>query len=85
MERLRVPLAELVPDQGPDDLASASQVQGERLVNVRYTPEQIASMVARFQAGATLTEVATEYRIGLTTLKRLVRQRKARRKDRATK
>jgi len=39
-------------------------------------------MVERFQAGATLAEVATEYRIGLTTIKRLVRQRNGRRRDR---
>lgn len=80
-ERLKAPLAELVPDQGPADLASASPVQGERLVTSRYTPEQIAAMVASFQAGATLTDVAIDYRIGLTTLKRLVRNRRSRRSD----
>lgn len=80
-ERLRVPLDELVPDQGPGDFASASAIQGARLVAARYSPRQIASMVARFQAGTTLSEVATEYRIGLTTLKRLLRLRKSRRTD----
>jgi hypothetical protein len=81
MERLGAPFAELAPDQGPTDLASASKVQGGRLLTSRFTSEELTGMVERFQAGATLSQVATEYRIGLTTIKRLVRQRRARRRD----
>lgn len=81
-ERLKTPhLDGLVPDQGPNDLASASPLQGARLISVRFTPEQVATIVERFKTGATIYQVAAEYQIGTTTLKGLLRKYKARRKD----
>lgn len=70
-----------MPDQGPGDLASASSVQGERLLALPVYPGELTVMVERFKAGATLAQVATEYLIGLTTIKRLARHRRVRRKD----
>jgi len=52
------------------------------LLSSRFTCDDVASMIDKYQAGATIKQVATEYEIGLTSLKRLLRERKARRRDR---
>jgi hypothetical protein len=80
-DRLTGPLAELVPDQGPSDLASASPVQGERLLTSRFTAEELTTIVERFQNGATPTQLAADYGIGLTSLKRYLRLHNSRRTD----
>ncbi len=80
-ERLGAPLAELAANQAPDDLASASPFQGAHRLSVRFSPKELDAMVERFQRGATLAEVARDFGVGLTTLKRLVRDRRSRRSD----
>jgi hypothetical protein len=73
--RLEAPVGD-VADQSAGDLTSASP--SHRLLALRFTPEQITAMLNRIQDGATFKEVAAEFRIGMTSLKRLVRSRRAR-------
>jgi len=39
-------------------------------------------LITCYHEGATLKELSAEFKIGLTTVKRLLREQKARRKDR---
>jgi len=48
----------------------------------RLTPDDIAQLIEDYRAGATARELAARYSIGLTNVKRLLREHKARRKDR---
>ena len=47
----------------------------------RLTEAQIDQLIAEYRAGATIKEVAARYGLGTTTIKRLLRQREARRCD----
>jgi len=71
--RLRAPSAS-VPDQGEADLLSASP--RHRLLTARFTPDQAEAMMSRLRDGATYGQVAAEFQIGLTSLKRLARARR---------
>jgi hypothetical protein len=51
-------------------------------IHDRLTSDDIARMIEDYHAGATLRELAARYSIGLTNVKRLLREHKARRKDR---
>jgi hypothetical protein len=64
------------------ELASACPEPRRRLLSTRFTYEDVASMVAKFDSGTPARIVAEEYQIGITSLKRLIRERGARRKDR---
>jgi hypothetical protein len=48
----------------------------------RLAPENITHLIERYHAGATAKELAAQYSIGLTDVKRLLREHRARRKDR---
>jgi hypothetical protein len=69
-------------EEQPEELTSACRHARQDLVSLRFTPEDIARMIEQYRAGATIREVADEFKIGATTLKRLIRRHGARRKDR---
>jgi hypothetical protein len=47
----------------------------------RLSEEQVEQLIAEYHAGATIMDVAARYGLGTTTVKRLLRQRRARRRD----
>jgi hypothetical protein len=81
VDRLRG--AEVVPvEEQPEELVSAGRRSRQDILAVRFSPDDLARMIEKYRAGATIQAVAVEFRIGSTTLKRLIRERGARRKDR---
>lgn len=53
-----------------------------RRVCDRVSSEAIRDLIERHQAGATARELATEFKIGATSIKKLLREHRARRRDR---
>jgi hypothetical protein len=68
----------------PQDLTSACSAPRRRLLSTRFTCEDVASMTTEYESGTPARIIAEEHRIGLTSLKQLIRQCGARRKDRQT-
>jgi hypothetical protein len=62
-------------------LTSAGPSQRPRLVASRLTEADVAELIAAFRAGGTHGELATRFGIGTTAVKKLLRERKARRRD----
>jgi hypothetical protein len=62
------------------ELASACPEPRQRLLSTRFTYEDIASMVAKYDSGTSAKVLAKEYQIGLTSIKRLIKERGMRRK-----
>jgi hypothetical protein len=62
-------------DEEPlDDLVSACQCNPrERLLSERLTPRDMAAMLERYRSGESAHELAVAYKIGETSLKRLVK------------
>jgi Helix-turn-helix domain of resolvase len=69
-------------EEQAEALYSACQHARQDLVSLRFSSDDISRMIERYRAGVTTREVANEFKIGTTTLKRLIRERGARRKDR---
>jgi hypothetical protein len=63
------------------DLASACSDPRRRLLSTRFTYEDVASMVAKFDTGTPARVIAEGYQIGLTSLKRLIREQGKWRRD----
>lgn len=66
-------------EEQPEELTSACRQARQDLVSMRFTPEGIARMIERYRAGVTIREVAAEFKIGTTTLKRIIREHGANR------
>jgi hypothetical protein len=47
----------------------------------RLSPSDVADLIASYQAGNTVRDLAERFDLGTTTVKRLLREHKARRKD----
>jgi DNA-directed RNA polymerase specialized sigma24 family protein len=62
-------------------LTSAGSSQRARLVSSRLSEAHIANLIDAYRAGATISELAQRFSIGTTAVKKLLRERKARRKD----
>jgi hypothetical protein len=71
-------------EEQPHELSSACQDPRRRLLSARFTYEDVASMIAKFDTGTPAKIIAEEHQIGLTSLKRLIRERGRRRKDQRT-
>jgi hypothetical protein len=82
MDRLQdkhdAPALEEEPDE---DLSSACHHPRQRLLSVRFTSTDIAAMIDQYRSGATIHTVATAFQISTTSLKLLIREHGARRKD----
>jgi hypothetical protein len=63
------------------ELTSAGPSQRPRLVANRLSEADVADLIVAFRAGATHTELAVGFGIGTTAVKKLLRERKARRRD----
>jgi Mor family transcriptional regulator len=50
----------------------------------RLSPSDLADLIARYRAGNTVRDLAERFNLGTTTVKRLLREHKARRKDQRT-
>jgi hypothetical protein len=66
------------------DMASACPEPRRRLLSTRFTYEDVASMIAKYDSGTPAKIIAAEHEIGLTSLKRLIREKGKRRKDQQT-
>ena len=62
-------------EEQPEELVSAGRRSRQDLLSVRFTSDDITKMIEKYRAGATIQAVAAEYKIGGTTLKRLIRKR----------
>lgn len=69
-------------DERPDELSSACQHPKQRLLSTSFTYDDVASMVAEYDAGTPARIIAEGCQIGPASLKRIIRERGARRKDR---
>lgn len=47
----------------------------------RFAAEDVGKIMESYRGGATAKELAREYKVGLTSIKRLIREQRARRKD----
>ena len=62
-------------DEPLDDLVSACEGNPhERLLSERLTPDDVATMLERYRSGEPAHELAVAYKIGETSLKRLVKR-----------
>ncbi len=74
--------SELAPERDATPLlASAGPSQRPRLVSSRLSEDDITNLIAAYRAGASTAELATRFGIGATTVKKLLRERRCRRKD----
>ena len=84
---LRAVLKRLSAEDGTDassagsEPASTSSPSSPWRLRERLTEAQIEQLIAEYHAGATIKAVAAHYGLGTTTIKRLLRQRRARRVD----
>ncbi len=70
-------------DPAPERLSvSCERAPGPWRIRDRLTPADVQLLITCYHEGATLKELSAEFKIGLTTVKRLHREQKARRKDR---
>lgn len=81
--------AQLDKERGGDPTPDGSPVlsTGRRdprrvKLTTRLTDADMRQLIERYHAGITIRELADQYTLGTTTVKRLLRDRKARRKDR---
>jgi hypothetical protein len=85
VDRLHSAYQAVAEEEQPQELTSACSEPRRRLLSTRFTYDDVASMIARYDTGTPARAIAEEYQIGLTSLKQLIRQRRARRKDRQVK
>ena len=85
LSRVLLRLAPTQADQ-PDERLSVSSEHAPTMWRIRdrLTPDDIQLLIACYREGASLRELAAEFKIGLTNAKRLVREHGARRKDQGT-
>ena len=62
-------------------LSSAGPSHRNRLVSSRLSETDIANLIADYRRGSTIPELAQRFSIGTTAVKKLLRERRARRKD----
>lgn len=80
VDRLQGRQLELATDP-PDELTSCCQQPRRRLLSTRFTYDDIASMITKYDQGETAKLIAAEHQISLTSLKRLIREHGVRRRD----
>ena len=83
---LAVSLHKLVQATKDERPAGCKSVRSEQPPTVwrvadRMTDEDVHQLIARYIDGTTARMLATEFKIGLTNVKRLIREHGARRKD----
>jgi hypothetical protein len=69
------------PTTGGEPSDPAHSPSGPWRLPDRLSEAQIEQLIAEYRAGATIKAVAEHYGFGTTTIKRLLRQRRARRCD----
>ena len=84
-DELATTLARLSDAEQAAESTSVSSDHSPRLWHVRdrLTENDLQQLTTRYHEGATGRELAAEFKIGLTNVKRLLREHKARRADRA--
>jgi hypothetical protein len=68
------------PDDDPEMITTGPSPRARLLCN-RLSETDISQLILSYHAGATIKELAERYDIGMTSLKRLLRERKVRRCD----
>jgi hypothetical protein len=71
------------PESAPEDqLVSADGLTPKAWrVADRLSPSDVADLIDSYRAGITIRELSERFSLGTTTVKRLLREHKARRKD----
>ena len=79
LKRLKVDSPDASPEGNVAAVTSAPSTVWR--LRDRLTEAQVEQLIAEYQAGATLKQVAARYGLGMTTIKRLLRRRRSRRCD----